>query len=128
MNQLRIKQKAVENYIKAYNSFDIEGMLRDLHPNVVFKNISNGEVNLTTEGKEAFQKQAKQAKNLFREREQSIRNIQFDDKQVTLEIDYKGVLAVDLPNGMKAGDTLALKGKTIFRFEEDKIVSIEDIS
>ena len=30
---------------------------------------------------------------------------------MTVEIDYEGVLKMDIPNGSKAGETLRLKGK-----------------
>lgn len=45
-----IYQKIIENYIDAYNSFDIDRMLSDMHKDIKFENISNGEVNLTTNG------------------------------------------------------------------------------
>jgi len=37
-------------------------------------------------------------------------------------------LAVDLPNGLKIGDTLQLKGKSVFGINEGKISLIEDYS
>ncbi|WP_367584473.1 hypothetical protein [Paenibacillus sp. FJAT-26967] len=43
-------------------------------------------------------------------------------------IDYEGILAVDLPNGLKTGDNIQLKGKSVFRIEEGKISLIEDYS
>lgn len=33
------QEKAVKNYIKTYNCFDIEGMLNDLHPDIIFENV-----------------------------------------------------------------------------------------
>ena len=48
------RQKVIEEYIEAYNSFDVEGMLKHLSPKVVFENIANGETNLTIRGIEAF--------------------------------------------------------------------------
>lgn len=126
MNDLR-KQK-IQNYIEAYNNFDVEKMLTDLHENIVFKNISNEEVNLTTTGISAFQTQAEQAKNLFSKREQKITEIAFKDDSVEVEIYYCGVLAVDLSNGLKADDKIELEGKSIFRFEGEKIIEITDIS
>ena len=103
-------------------------MLTNLHENIVFKNISNGEVNLSTTGISAFQTQAEQAKNLFSKREQKITEIRFEDDSAQVEIDYYGVFAVDLPNGLKAGDKIELKGKSIFRFTDEKILEITDIS
>ncbi len=122
------QKRIIENYIEAYNNFDVDKMLTNLHENIVFKNISNGEVNLTTSGISEFQTQAEQAKNLFSQREQKITEIRFEDDSAQVEIDYYGVFAVDLPNGLKAGDKIELKGKSIFRFKDEKIYEITDIS
>ncbi len=128
MSDNQTRQSAIENYIRAYNSFDVENMLKELNPNIEFRNISNGEVNLTTKGIEEFKKQAEQAKTFFSEREQKITNIGFEGDKVEIDVDYKAVLAVDGPNGLSAGSKLELKGKSIFRFEGKKIIEIEDIS
>ena len=122
------RKTIIENYIKAYNSFDIEGMLQDLDSNIEFKNVSNGEVNLTTQGIVEFKAQAEKAKNIFSQREQKITNMTFSENEIVVEISYQGTLAVDLPNGLQAGNKLELKGKSIFRFSGDKIIEIEDIS
>lgn len=122
------KQNLIEQYIEAYNNFDVEGMLAGLHNDVVFKNIANGEINLQTDGIEAFRNQAEQAKAFFSERTQTITSIRFDESETEVEIDYIAILAMDLPNGMKTGDRLELKGKSIFRFLDGKIIEIQDIS
>ena len=44
------------------------------------------------------------------------------------EDDYQGVLVQELPNGLKAGDTLQLKGKSIFTFADSKAVKLQDES
>ena len=43
-------------------------------------------------------------------------------------IDYKAILNMDLPNGMKKGDTLEMKGQSQFEFKNDRIVKILDVS
>ncbi|MBT30762.1 MAG: hypothetical protein CMO01_13975 [Thalassobius sp.] len=128
MDETPTKKEMIENYIQGYNSFDVKVMLRDLHHDVVFKNIANGEVTLETEGFEAFKNQAEHTKSFFTEREQKI--LSFDEKEDSIEIaiDYTGKLAIDLPEGFKTGDTLNLKGKSIFNFKDDKIIEIQDIS
>lgn len=42
----------IKNYVSSYNDFNVEGMMKDLHEGIIFKNISNGEVNLKTNGKQ----------------------------------------------------------------------------
>ncbi|GGE99740.1 nuclear transport factor 2 family protein [Hymenobacter cavernae] len=118
----------VEAYIEAYNRFDIDGMVRHLHDDVVFKNISNGEVNLTTTGKDDFRQQAEQAKQYFSQRAQRVTNWQTTDDRIEVLIDYSAVAAIEFPNGLKPGDTLHLQGKSVFQFADGKIISIEDIS
>ena len=122
------QRQAVESYIRAYNEFDIDGMLRDLHPAVVFKNISNGETNLTLEGIDAFRKQAEQAAKLFDSREQTVTDLRINGPVVTVAIDYRAVPAADLPNRLKKGDVLELKGQSVFHFEGERIVEIRDVS
>ncbi|MFS4491723.1 nuclear transport factor 2 family protein [Maribacter sp. 2308TA10-17] len=118
----------IENYIKSYNDFDITGMTKNLSEAVVFENVSNGQVELRTEGITEFKKQAEAATSYFTQREQTIESWEFDNSKVTVEIDYKATLAINLPNGMKTGETLELKGVSEFEFENGKIKSITDKS
>lgn len=122
------QQEIISNYINAYNNFDVPGMLEYLHEDIEFKNRSNGEVNMTLNGVEAFGLQAEQATHLFSQRHQEIISIVHDADQVDVAISYKGTLAIDLPNGMKKGEELSMKGKSVFRFLEGKIISLTDIS
>jgi ketosteroid isomerase-like protein len=121
-------QKIIENYIDAYNNFDVDRMLSDMHDNIKFENISNGDVNLVTNGSVELRNQAEQAKKLFKERIQKIRDIKFYDDLVEVEIDYKGVLAVDISEELKAGSVIEMKGSSIFRFKDNKIIELKDIS
>jgi hypothetical protein len=128
MSNDEIRKNIIENYITSYNNFDIGNMLKDLDENIIFRNISNGAVNLTTAGIDEFRKQAEQAKNLFSQREQKITGLKFGENKVEVEISYCGTIAVDLPNGLKQGSKIELNGKSIFRFAGDKIIELEDIS
>lgn len=121
-------QEIIENYVRSYNRFDTEGMLQNLHEEVKFQNISGGVVNATTSGKEAFKNQAEEAKQYFKEREQNIKRLLFNGDQAEAEIDYKGVLATEFPGGLKAGDAINLQGKSVFKFMNNKIIEITDIS
>jgi hypothetical protein len=46
----------------------------------------------------------------------------------SVDIKYEGVLSTDLPNGMKAGDTLRLNGRSAFQFRDGKLLRITDYS
>lgn len=122
------QKSQITNYITSYNNFDVAGMLIDLADDVVFENVANGEINLRTEGLKDFEEQANAAKQYFTERKQTITSWDIDGAKVTIELSYRAILAIDLPNGMKAGETLEMKGISEFIFESEKIKSIKDIS
>ena len=122
------QKEIIESYISSYNSFDVDGMLKNLNENIVFENISNGVVEMKLEGINAFKDQAIAATKYFQEREQKITSWEFNEMVVSVLIDYQGILAIELPNGMKPGDTLKLKGKSTFTFLDKTVVKIVDES
>lgn len=122
------REQIITDFVRAYNRFDIDGMLANLHPEIEFVNISNGETNLALKGIEKFREQAEIAKAVFTERHQEVMSMRSQWDTTEVEIDYRGILAIDLPMGLKKGDTLALKGKSIFKFSDGKITQLTDIS
>lgn len=121
-------KRIIDQYIKAYNEFNIDGMTKNLHRDMVFKNFVGDEVTLELNGKIAFKNQIEQAFGLFKKREMKILEQKFGDDMVKNKIDFKGVLAVDVPDGPKKYDLIKLQYTTIFRFKEGKIISVEDIN
>jgi 3-deoxy-D-manno-octulosonic-acid transferase len=126
--EMEKQEQLINNYIKAYNNFDIEGMLAGLAADVKFENISNGEVNLSLTGIEAFKQQAQQAAGIFSSRTQTVTSFNHTEDVTEVDIAYHAILAIDLPNGMKKGGAVNLIGKSVFKFLGDKIVAITDIS
>ncbi|WP_028777752.1 nuclear transport factor 2 family protein [Shimazuella kribbensis] len=122
------ERNLVQQYVDAYNAFDIDGMVALLHHDVEFRNISNGEVEVETKGKEDFRQLAEESKNIFSERCQTIKHFNFIEDRVEIEIDYEAILAVYLPIGLNAGEKLQLQGKSVFQIKGDKFVLIEDYS
>lgn len=122
------QQQIIENYVESYNNFDVAGMTEHMDENVVFENITNGEVDLRTEGLNDFKNQAESAKQFFKQRKQTIRSWEFNDSRVSIVIFCQAVLAIDLPNGLKSGDMLELEGISEFHFENGKIISLIDES
>ncbi|WP_217597726.1 nuclear transport factor 2 family protein [Cohnella sp. GbtcB17] len=118
----------IENYVVAYNAFDVEKMVELLHKDIVFRNISNGETTTETNGIQAFKALAEQSSTMFSSRCQTITDYRVENGKAVIGIDYEGVLAVDFPNGLKSGDKLQLKGKSTFEIKEGKISLIEDYS
>jgi hypothetical protein len=124
----KVMKKIVDQYFKAYNEFDLEGMMKNIHRDVVFKNYAGEEINLELNGKPAFRTQIEQAFALFKNREMKIVEQKFGDDIVENKIDFKGVLAVDISDELKKFDLIKLQSKSIFKFKNGKIISIEDIN
>jgi hypothetical protein len=122
------REQIIQKYLEAYNQFDVAKMVAHFDENIVFENVSGGEVNLSLQGKEAFQKQAEQATTYFSSRTQTPITFQHQDNQTEVALDYQAILAIDFPTGQKKGDELKLQGKSVFTFSGDKVVKLVDIS
>lgn len=126
---MKNREQIIKAYIEAYNKFDIGQMISNLDQNIVFENIQDGKVTLSISGIENFEKQAQEATNYFSARKQTITSFHHEDHKSEIEIDYAATLAIDLPNGLKKGDELKLKGKSLFEFSNNnKIQRLTDIS
>lgn len=122
------KRQLIEAYVDGYNAFDVDGMMATLHPEIEFTNVSEGEVTARASGISAFRQMAEQAVQLFAARKQTLTSFNVREEGAIITVAYEGTLAVDLPNGMKAGDTLQLDGRSEFRFKEGRIVWLADFS
>ena len=122
------KKSLIERFVRAYNSFDVDGMVALLHPECSFQNISGGQINASAAGISQFRELAEKSKSLFSSRSQKITFYQFDGDTVTIEVDYEGVLGADFANGLKAGETLKMKGKSVFKFRDGLIYQLTDYS
>lgn len=122
------RERIIQNYIEGYNGFDIDKMVADFDSNIIFENVQNGQINVSLEGLEAFRQQAVLAKSYFTTRQQKIKSFKHEDNKTEIEIDYKAVLAMDLPNGLKNGQEFHVTGKSVFEFNGNKIIRLTDIS
>jgi len=122
------REEIIKNYVDGYNSFDVSKMIMDFSDEIVFENIQNDEITLTLNGLDEFKTQVEIAKSYFSERKQKITSFRHDYENSEIEIEYSGILAIDFPNGMKKGDEIKLKGKSIFKFKNNKIIRLTDIS
>ena len=122
------REKVIKNYIDGYNNFDIKKMFADFDKTIIFENIQNGQTNMTLTGLSALKEQAEQAKSYFSSRQQKIKSFVHNDDETEIEIDYSAILAMDFPNGLKKGEKLNLTGKSIFKFSENKVVKLTDMS
>jgi len=121
------REMIIKRYIDSYNSFDVVNMVADFDDNIIFENIQNGETNMSLVGLTAVKQQAEQAKAYFSERTQTIKSFNHADSRCEIEIEYKAILAMDFPNGLKKGQELNLSGISVFEFPGDKIIRLTDI-
>lgn len=122
------KEQLINRYVVAYNSFDIDGMLKLLSSDIRFENYSGGQLTDTTNGKDEFRELADKSKSLFSEREQRITKLTINQDSAIADIAYRGTLAVDIPDGPSAGTVLDLQGQSEFSFTAGKISKIVDRS
>lgn len=122
------KLKIIDTYISCYNKFDVDGMLKLFHEDVEFKNISNNETSVSTKGIKELEALANQSKAIFKTRKQTIKSKEGFIDRIVIHITFEGVLAIDLPNGLKEGQTMKLEGISEFRFIDNKISQLIDIS
>jgi len=122
------KRELIDRYIEAYKTFDINSMLALLHPDIRFKNETNGKITAQTIGKSEFESLARQSATLFRTRTQTIKSLEITGDKAIVEIQFNAVLAKALSNDTKAGDNVALRGRSVFVFKDGLIWSITDES
>lgn len=126
---LNEKTEKIFWYLNAYNKMDVEKMIADFDDEIIFQNIINREKTMELRGIEEFKKQAIEALSYFSEREQSIESMTHNLSSTEITINYRAIAAVDFPNGLKKGDEINLKGKSIFEFSEDgRIIKLTDIA
>ncbi|MEJ5148468.1 nuclear transport factor 2 family protein [Sphingobacterium sp. MYb388] len=119
----------IVHYINAYNAFKPKDMCKNMAEDVVFENIHDGNTTMSLKGKDAFLVQAMSVLYLFASRKQTVTSILHRNNISEITIDYEAKLAKDLPNGMKKGQELRLKGRSIFEFSDDgKIIKLVDVS
>ena len=126
-------EELIKQYITAYNRMDVPGMVAPLHDIIVFENVSNTNGITATSGKADFETLARQSLGVFRSRRQTIRSLTLGERTAAVEIEYEAVLNIDLPGGqnaepLKAGETMQLRGVTVFAFSDGKIARISDYS
>jgi len=115
-------------YIAAYNALDVDRMLDCLAGEIVFRNLSASQVTAEAIGKPSFAKMAHAGAAAFTTRRQVVRHAITVADTTLAEIDYTATVATDLPNGWKAGQSLAFAGASLFRIRSRQIAEIIDQS
>ncbi|MHC5309580.1 nuclear transport factor 2-like protein [Myroides sp. LJL116] len=123
------KEQIIKEYINGYNHFDLEKMLEHLSEDIEFMDIHEHRLVIHLIGLQAFKKQACLNKEYFSSREQIIQKITKQSHNTYLvDIQFKATLCQDLPNGLKKGENIHLKGQSTFEFKDAKIIKLTDNS
>jgi steroid delta-isomerase-like uncharacterized protein len=122
------QQETVERYIHLYNTFQINEMVELFTNDCIFTNFSNSSAPSECKGKEELLKLAIGSAGFFESRKQTVTNWVIAENKVAVEIDYEATFVQDLPNGLKKGQPLKMKGISIFEFESGKIKRLLDFS
>ncbi|WP_266365656.1 nuclear transport factor 2 family protein [Tellurirhabdus rosea] len=121
-------EEAIQRYIEAYNAKDVPAMLALLDDEIIFENVSNSAGITRTTTRQAFEQLARQSLPYFSERRQAVRFAVLSDSAAAVEIDYRATVAQDLPNGLTSGQSLQLRGVSIFEMRNGKFTRISDYS
>lgn len=120
--------ETIRRYIASYNDRDIEAMLACVTDDVVFENISNAGQSMRLDGKAMMRQVAEVSGNAFSYRRQRLINIVTGTGKAAAEIEFEGRAAVDLPNGVRAGETVRVRGASFFEFRGALLCRIADYS
>ena len=118
----------VDRYLDAYNRMDVAAMLATMHDAVVFENYTAGVLSVRTQGLAELRELAAGSLRLFAARRQAITAWREDGDLAHARIHFEGSFAVDLPNGVRAGQTLALDGRSEYRQHDGRLIYIADFS
>ena len=120
--------EVIARYIASYNARDIDGMLDCVTDDVVFENISNSGQSMRLDGKDMMRQVADLSGNAFSYRRQRLVNVVTGAGKAAAEIEFEGKAAVDLPNGVRAGETVKIRGASFFEFHGNLLCRIADYS
>ncbi len=118
----------IDRYIQAYNRIDVDAMLATMHSEVIFENYTAGVLSVRTVGIHELRHLAESSRHLFSARHQTITHYAEADGVAHAQIHFQGTFAVDLPNGVRAGQSIALNGRSEYRQRDGRLIYIGDFS
>jgi hypothetical protein len=118
----------IDRYIDAYNRMDVDAMLANMHREVIFENYTAGNLSVRTLGIDELRHLAQSSLGLFAGRRQTITGYSEAEGTAHVQIFFEGTFAVDLPNGVRAGQRIAMPGRSEFRERDGLLIYIADHS
>jgi ketosteroid isomerase-like protein len=119
-------ESIVEDYIRRYNLKDIDGMVALFSQDAVYESISSASAIISIQGKETLRRFASSSAEIFKVRRQTPVTRVFDGDNAAMEVKYWCVLAVDLPDGKKAGEEVEFRGASFFGIHDGLITRLTD--
>jgi hypothetical protein len=118
----------IDRYIDAYNRMDVDAMLTTIHGEVIFENYTAGKLSVRTIGIEELRHLAQSSRGLFSGRRQTITGYSEVAGTAHVQIFFEGTFAIDLPNGVRAGQRIAMPGRSEFRERDGLLIYVADHS
>ncbi|MBM7129856.1 nuclear transport factor 2 family protein [Dyella mobilis] len=118
----------IDRYIDAYNRMDVDAMLANVHREVIFENYTAGNLSVSIIGIDQLRLLAERSRGLFSGRRQTITGYAETDGTAHVQIFFEGTFAIDLPNGVRAGQRIAMPGRSEFRERDGLLIYIADHS
>jgi hypothetical protein len=118
----------IDRYIDAYNRMDVNAMLTNIHREVIFENYTAGRLSVRAIGIDELRHLAESSRGLFSGRRQTITGYSEADGTAQVQIFFEGTFAIDLPNGVRAGQRIAMPGRSEFRERDGLLIYIADHS
>lgn len=118
----------IDRYIDAYNRIDVDAMLATMHTEVIFENYTAGMLSVRTVGIHELRHLAESSRHLFSARRQTINGYREANGVAYVQIYFGGTFAIDLPNGIRAGQSMALNGRSEYRERDGMLIYVADFS
>ena len=121
-------ENLIRRYVDCYNQLDTDGMLECISDDVMFENISNAGQSMQMRGRDAFLQVVEASASAFSYRRQNILNLICTENSAAAEVRFQGIAALNLPNGTKEGQSVDIRGVSLFEMEDGRLTRIADYS
>lgn len=118
----------IDRYLDAYNRIDVDAMLATVHREITFENYAGGTLALRTLGIDELRHLAESSRHLFSSRRQTIVGYSEAAGVAHVQVAFEGIFGIDLPNGVRAGQRIAMHGRSEFRELDGLLIYIADHS
>lgn len=111
----------VNSFVVAFSKFDIKALEPLLSDNIIFKNISQGEILEEASNKIEFALILEQAKILFSNRDIKIQAVNIKENIIEVDTQIEATMAISTPDGLRAGQDISYKATLVITLEQNLI-------